>query len=143
MKSRFFNRRLGEFRAILFMFTFFGPLQEQWSKVLWPANSQVPSMEEELGKLTLTLTKRKTVKFSILFTGHNFLQVFRLVSISAKSPAQRTCTERQKSTSKAGAQKSRFETGAPRYSSNDLFCLSFSPFFGKDTFALRSGFKKL
>ena len=23
------------------MFTFFGPLQEQWSKVLWLANSQV------------------------------------------------------------------------------------------------------
>ena len=88
-------------------------------------------MEEELGKLTLTLTKRKTVKFSNFVHWVHFLQVFRLVSISAKSPAQRTCTKRQ---------KSRFETGAPRYPSNDLFCLSFSPFFGKDTFALRSGF---
>ena len=97
-------------------------------------------MEEELGKLTLTLTKRKTVKFSNFIYWAHFLQVFRLVSISAKSPAQRTCTERQKSTSKAGAQKSRFKTEAPRYSSNDLFCLSFSPFFDKDTFALRSGF---
>ena len=37
-------------------------------------------------------------------------------------------------------QESRSETRAPRYPSNDLFCLSFSPFFGKDTFALRSGF---
>ena len=88
-------------------------------------------MEEELGKLTLTLTKRKTVKFSNFIYWVHFLQVLRLVSISAKSPAQRTCTKRQ---------KSRFKTGAPRYSSNDLFCLSFSPFFGKDTFALRSGF---
>ena len=88
-------------------------------------------MEEELGKLTLTLTKRKTVKFSNFIYWLHFLQVFRLVSISAKSPAQRTRTERQKSKS---------ETGAPRYPSNDLFCLSFSPFFGKDTFALRSGF---
>ena len=88
-------------------------------------------MEEELGKLTLTLTKRKTVKFSNFIYWAHFLQVFRLVSISAKSPAQRTCTERQ---------KSRSETGAPRYPSNDLFCLSFSLFFGKDTFALRSGF---
>ena len=88
-------------------------------------------MEEELGKLTLTLTKRKTVQFSNFIYWAHFLQVFRLVSISAKSPAQRTCTERQ---------KSRSETGAPRYPSNDLFCLSFSPFFGKDTFALRSGF---
>ena len=60
-------------------------------------------MEEELGKLTLTLTKRKTVKFSDFIYWAHFLQVFRLVSISAKSPEQRTCTERQKSTSKAGA----------------------------------------
>ena len=37
-------------------------------------------------------------------------------------------------------QKSRSETGASPYPSNDLFCLSFSLFFGKDTFALRSGF---
>ena len=37
-------------------------------------------------------------------------------------------------------QESRSETGAPRYPSNDLVCLSFSPFFGKDTFALTSGF---
>ena len=88
-------------------------------------------MEEELGKLTLTLTKRKTVKFSNFIYWAHFLQVFRLVSISAKSPAQKMCTERQ---------ESRSETGAPRYPSNDLFCLSFSPFFGKDTFALGSGF---
>ena len=79
-------------------------------------------MEEELGKLTLTLTKRKTVKFSNFIYWAHFLQVFRLVSISAKSPAQRTCTERQKSRSKAGA---------PRYPSNDLFCLSFSRFLAK------------
>ena len=39
-------------------------------------------------------------------------------------------------------QESRSETGAPRYPSNDLFCLSFSPFFGKDTFGLTSSFKK-
>ena len=88
-------------------------------------------MEEELGKLTLTLTKRKTFKFSNFIYWAHFLQVFRLVSISAKSPAQRTCMERQESKS---------ETGEPRYPSNDLFCLSFSPFFGKDTFALTSGF---
>ena len=37
-------------------------------------------------------------------------------------------------------QESRSETGAPRYPSNDLFCLRFGPFFGKDTFALTSGF---
>ena len=37
-------------------------------------------------------------------------------------------------------QESRSETGAPRYPSNDRFCLSFSLFFGKDTFALRSDF---
>ena len=37
-------------------------------------------------------------------------------------------------------QESRSETGAPRYPSNDLFCLSFSPFFGKDTLSLASGF---
>ena len=97
-------------------------------------------MEEELGKLTLILTKRKTVKFSNFIYWAHFLQVFRLVSISAKSPAQRTCTKRQKSRSKAGVQKSRSETGAPRYPSNDLFCLSFKPLFDKDTFALRSGF---
>ena len=88
-------------------------------------------MEEELGKLTLTLTKRKTVKFCNFIYWAHFLQVFRLVSISAKSPAQRTCMERQ---------ESRSETGAPRYPSNDLFCLRFGPFFGKDTFALTSGF---
>ena len=93
-------------------------------------------MEEELGKLTLTLTKRKTVKFSNFIYWAHFLQVFRLVSISAKSPAQSARSPRPK----LERQKSRFETGAPRYSSNDLFCLSFSPFFGKDTFALRSGF---
>ena len=97
-------------------------------------------MEEELGKLTLTLTKRKTFKFSNFIYWTHFLQVFRLVSISAESPAQRTCMERQESRSKAGAPESRSETGAPRYPGNDLFCLSFSPFFGKDTFALRSGF---
>ena len=39
-------------------------------------------------------------------------------------------------------QESRSETGAPRYPSNDLFCLSFSPFFGKDTFGLTSSFLK-
>ena len=88
-------------------------------------------MEKELGKLTLTLTKRKTVKFSNFIYWAHFLQVFRLVSISAKSPAKRTCMERQ---------ESRSETGASRYPKNDLFCLSFRPFFGKDTFALRSGF---
>ena len=42
-------------------------------------------MEEELGKLTLTLTKRKTVKFSNFIYWAHFFQVFRLVSISAKS----------------------------------------------------------
>ena len=47
-------------------------------------------MEEELGKLTLTLTKKKTVKFSNFIYWAHFLQFFRLVSISAKSPAQRT-----------------------------------------------------
>ena len=99
-------------------------------------------MEEELGKLTLTLTKRKTVKFSNFIYWAHFLQVFRLVSISAKSPAQRTCMKRQKSSPKLERQKSRSETGAPRYPNNDLSCLSFSPVFGKDTFALRSGFKK-
>ena len=46
-------------------------------------------MEEELGKLTLTLTKRKTVQFSNFIYWAHFLQVFRLVSISAKSPAQK------------------------------------------------------
>ena len=88
-------------------------------------------MEEELGKLTLTLTKRKTVKFFKFIYWAHFLQVFRLVSISVKSPAQRRCMERQKSRSK---------TGAPRYPNNDIFCLSFSPFFGRDTFALTSSF---
>ena len=39
-------------------------------------------------------------------------------------------------------QKFRSETGAPRYPRNDLFCLSFSPFFGKDTFGLTSSFQK-
>ena len=88
-------------------------------------------MEEESGKLTLTLTKRKTVKFSNFISWAHFLHVFRLVSISVKSPAQRTCMERQESRSKAGD---------PRYPSNDLFRLSFSPFFGKDTFGLTSSF---
>ena len=37
-------------------------------------------------------------------------------------------------------QESRSETGAPRYPSNDLFCLSFSPFLDKDTFGLTSSF---
>ena len=32
------------------------------------------------------------------------------------------------------------EAGAPRYPSNDLFCLSFTPFFGEDTFGLASSF---
>ena len=86
---------------------------------------------EEVGKLTLTLTKRKTVKFSNFISWAHFLQVFRLVSISVKSPAQRTGMERQ---------ESRSEAGAPRYSSYDLFCLSFSPFFGEDTFGLTSSF---
>ena len=53
--------------------------------------------------LTLTLTKRKTVKFSNFIFWAHFLQVFRLVSISTKCPAQRTCMERQESRSKAGA----------------------------------------
>ena len=88
-------------------------------------------MEEELDKLTLTLTKRKIVEFSNFISWARFLQVFRLVSISVKSPAQRTCMERQ---------ESRSETGAPRFPSNDLFCLSFSPFFGKDTFGLTTSF---
>ena len=97
-------------------------------------------MEEELGKLTLTLTKRKTVKFSNFIYWAHFLQVFRLVSISAKSPAQRCVRSARSPGPKLERLKSRSETGAPRYPSNDLFCLSFSPFFGKDTFALRSGF---
>ena len=46
-------------------------------------------MEEELDKLTLTLTKRKTVKFSNFIYWAHFLQTFRLVSISVKSPAQK------------------------------------------------------
>ena len=62
-------------------------------------------MEEESGKLTLALTKRKTVKFSNFISWAHFLQVFRLVTISVKSPAQRTCME---------CQKSRYEAGAPR-----------------------------
>ena len=37
-------------------------------------------------------------------------------------------------------QESRSEAGAPRYASNDLFCLSFSLFFGEDTFGLTSSF---
>ena len=37
-------------------------------------------------------------------------------------------------------QKSRSEAGAPRYPSNDLFCLSFSPFFGEGIFGLTSSF---
>ena len=49
--------------------------------------------------------------------------------------------ERQESMSEAGAPaESRSETGAPRYLSNDFFCLSFSPFFGKDSFGLTSSF---
>ena len=40
-------------------------------------------------------------------------------------------------------QESRSETGAPRYPSNDLFCFSFSSFFGEDTFGLTKIFKKL
>ena len=71
-------------------------------------------MEEELGKLTLTLTKRKTVKFSNFIYWAHFLQVFRLVSISAKSPAQRTCTERQKSRSKAGAPEVQVQSWSAR-----------------------------
>ena len=98
-------------------------------------------MEEELGKLTLILTKRKTVKFSNFIYWAHFLQGFRLVSISAKSPAQRTRTKRRKSRSKAGAPEVQVRNwSASLPSTNDLLCLSFSPFFGKDTFALRSGF---
>ena len=97
-------------------------------------------MEEELGKLTLTLTNRKTVKFSNFIYWAHFLQVFRLVSISAKSPAQRTCMERQESRSKAEAPGVQVRNWSASLPSNDLFCLSFSPFFDKDTFALRSGF---
>ena len=48
--------------------------------------------------------------------------------------------ERHECRSKAGAPGVQVRTGAPRYPSNDIFCLSFIPFFGKDTFALRSGF---
>ena len=48
--------------------------------------------------------------------------------------------ERQESSPKLERQETRSETGAPRYPSNDIFCLSFSPFFGKDTFALTSSF---
>ena len=92
-------------------------------------------MEEELGKLTLTLTKRKTVKFSNFIYWAHFLQVFRLVSISAKSLHKRRVRSARSPRPKLERQKSRSETGAPRYSSNDLFCLSFSPVFGKDTFA--------
>ena len=88
-------------------------------------------MEEESGKLTLTLTKRKTAKGFNFISWAHFLQVFRLVSISVKSPAQRTCLEHQESRSKAGA---------PRYPGNDLFRLSYSPFFGEDTFGLTSSF---
>ena len=65
-----------------------------------------------MDKLTITLTKKKTVKFFNFICWAHFLQVFRLVSISVKSPAQRTSMERQ---------ESRSETGAPRYPSNDLF----------------------
>ena len=68
--------------------------------------------EGGVGKLTQTLTKRKTVKFSSFILWAHLLQVFRLVSISVKSPAQRTCMERQ---------ESRSEAEAPRYPSNDFF----------------------
>ena len=88
-------------------------------------------MEEESGKLTLTLTKKKTDKFSNFIFWAHFLQVSRPVSISVKSPAQRMSMERH---------ESRSEAGAPRYPSNDLFCLSFSPFFGEDTFSLTNSF---
>ena len=37
-------------------------------------------------------------------------------------------------------QESRSEAGAPRYPSDDLFCLNSSPFFGEDTFGLTSSF---
>ena len=97
-------------------------------------------MEEELGKLTLTLTKRKTVKFSNFIYWAHFLQVFRLVSILPKALHEGRVRSARNPGPKLERQKSRSETGAPRYPSNDLFCLSFSPFFDKDTFALRSGF---
>ena len=41
------------------------------------------SMEEESGKLTLT--KRKTVKFSNLFLGHNFCRFFDLSQFLSKA----------------------------------------------------------
>ena len=88
-------------------------------------------MEEDSGKLTLTLTKKKSVKSSNFISWAHFLKVFRLVSISVKSPAQRTYMERQ---------ESRSEAGAPRNPSSDLFWLSFSPFFGKNTFGSTSSF---
>ena len=95
-------------------------------------------MEEQLGKLTLTLTKRKTVKFSNFIYWAHFLQVFRLVSILPKALHKgRAWSARSP---KLERQEFRSETGPPHYPSNDLFCLSFSPFFGRDTFALTSGF---
>ena len=98
-------------------------------------------MEEELNKLTLILTKRKTVKFSNFIYWAHFLQVFRLVSISAKRPCTKDAygaPEVQVQSWSARSPGPKLE--APRYPSNDLFCLSFSPLFDKDTFALRSGF---
>ena len=89
-------------------------------------------MEEELGKLTLTLTKRKTVKFLNLFTGTLFAGFSTSLNFCQK-PAQRRVRSARSPRPKLERQKSRFETGAPRYSINDLFCLSLSPFFGKDT----------
>ena len=40
-------------------------------------------------------------------------------------------------------QEFRSEAGGPRYPSNDIFCLSAIPFFGKDTFDLTNSFKNL
>ena len=39
-------------------------------------------------------------------------------------------------------QESMSEAGVPRYPSNKFLCLSFSPFFGEDTFGLTSSFQK-
>ena len=104
---------------------------KDWEKIRTQNSQVLASMKEESGKLTLTLTKRKTVKFSNFISWAHFLQAFRLVSTSVKSPAQRTCMERQESS---------FEAGAPRYPGNDLLCFSFSPVFGEDTFGLTISF---
>ena len=92
-------------------------------------------MEEKLGKLTLALTK-----FLILFIGH----IFAGFSISLNF-CQKLCTKdvhgapgvqvRSWSARSPGPKLERLATLVIF-----LFCLSFSPFFGKDSFGLTSSF---